>query len=200
MKKGAASRIFCFQQLHILWVLTQNSPLGAALMPPTCTDTWTHRSHGGEDPSWFQWSLVAPCCPRTLLRKEQVRWGIREGKVPSVLLLFLVFYWYDNALPGKGAQSCTQHQPCQPLAPGQGGEVWGMQRNSCCGNGKQRAAACSETISPRQSARRGLGVRQGKGTRCCRAEKTIWMTLGSHPRLLPMCWSAVMLLKSQERT
>lgn len=91
MKKGAASRIFCFQQLHILWVLTQNSPLGAALMPPTCTDTWTHRSHGGEDPSWFQWSLVAPRCPRTLLRKEQVRWGIREGKVPSVLLLFLVF-------------------------------------------------------------------------------------------------------------
>lgn len=117
--------------------------------------------------------------------------------MPSVLLLFLLFYWCDNALPGKDAQSCTQHQP---LTPGQGGEVWEKQRNSCSGNGKQRGAACSETISPRQSARGGLGARQGKDTRCCRAEKTIWMTLDSHPRLSSVCWSAVMLLKSPKRT
>lgn len=112
--------------------------------------------------------------------KGQVRWGIGEERVLSILLLFLVFYWYDTALPRKDAQSCSQHQP---LAPGEGQMVWGRQRNSCCGNGEQRAAACSRTISPRQSARKGLGGRQEKDTRCCRAQKTIWMTLDSHPRL-----------------
>lgn len=51
---------------------------------------------------------------------------------------------------------------------------------------KAEAAACSEASSLRQSAPKRLGARQGKGRRCCRAEKISWMTFNSHPRLLSM--------------